>query len=363
MGGVNAAPDYRGRLKGVGLKIEAKKLDALLVTDIKNIRYLSGFTGSSAYILFSKGKRWFLTDPRYATQAGEEVKGFNIKIYKKALEAITGLIAGLKAKSIGFESDNISFDTYRKIKKALPKARLKPAPGIIADLRKRKDPFEVRLIRASVAILDSGFEKALRILKPGVIERDAALEIEFSFKERGAEGLAFDSIIASGFRGALPHGKASAKKIKKGEFVVVDMGALKDGYNSDETRTFSIGRPSSEQRKVYQIVKDAQAKAIEAVRPGVKASEVDGAARGYIRKAGYGKFFGHGTGHVVGLDIHEPPSIGPLSKDALDEGMVITIEPGIYLPGSFGVRIEDTALVTKDGCEVLTRTSKELVSL
>ncbi len=364
MRGISIGPDYRARLDGVGSKMDEKKLGALLVTDINNIRYLSGFTGSSAYILFSKGKRWFLTDPRYATQAGEEVKGFNIKIYKKkALDTIAGLIAALNARPIGFESDNISFDAYGKLKRGLSGARLKPAPGIIADLRKRKDPFEVRRIRDSVKVLDAGFEEAMRLLKPGTIEREAALEIEFAFKEKGAEGLAFDTIIASGFRGALPHGKASSKKIKKGELVVVDMGALKDGYNSDETRTFSIGRPSPEQRKVYEIVKDAQAKAIDAIRPGVKASAVDGAARAHIKKAGYGKFFGHGTGHGVGLEIHEGPAISPLSKEALEEGMVITIEPGIYLPGFFGVRIEDMALVTSDGCEVLTRTSRELVSL
>ncbi|MDP2689128.1 MAG: M24 family metallopeptidase [Deltaproteobacteria bacterium] len=218
-------------------------------------------------------------------------------------------------------------------------------------------------MKDSARVLDRGFAEAARVIRGGVTEKEAASLIELSFRKAGADGLAFDTIVASGPRAALPHGKASSKRVKRGELVVADMGVALNGYNSDETRTFSVGRPSPEQRKVYQTVLDAQMRAIEKVAPGVKAAEVDSEARSLIEKAGYGKFFGHGLGHGVGLDVHEPPSLSPLSKETLEEGMVVTIEPGIYIPGWGGVRIEDMVLVMKDGFEVLTTTSKDLVSL
>ncbi|MFQ5736626.1 MAG: M24 family metallopeptidase [Thermodesulfobacteriota bacterium] len=341
----------------------SRRIDALLVTDIRNIRYLSGFTGSSAYILITSGKKFFLTDSRYTTQVTEEVNGYRVRIYKKALEAVTGIIALEKIGSLGFESDSLTYDTFLKLRKQLPGVRLKPAPGITGKARVRKDPFEIDRIRDSARVLDAGFAAVARVIGGNVTEKEAASRIELAFREAGADTLAFDTIVASGPRAALPHGKASSKKIKKGELVVVDMGVVLDGYNSDETRTFCVGRPTAEQRKVYATVLEAQSRAIEKTAPGVKASDVDAAARGVIEKAGYGKFFGHGTGHGVGLDVHEGPSIGPLAKGALEEGMVITVEPGIYVPGWGGVRIEDMVLVTKDGFDVLTATSKDLVSL
>lgn len=226
-----------------------------------------------------------------------------------------------------------------------------------------KDEHEVKLVRESIKLLDRGFKEARGILNPGVIENDAALALEFAFKRMGAEALAFDTIIASGERGALPHGKASGKRIKKGELVVVDMGVVLNGYNSDETRTFCLGKTNAEQKKIYNIVLEAQEKAIEKIRPGVKATEVDLAARAHIEKAGYGKYFGHGTGHGVGLDVHEAPNVSPFSSDVLEEGMIVTVEPGIYIPGMGGVRIEDMVLVVKGGFEVLTKTPKDLVCL
>lgn len=260
---------------------------------------------------------------------------------------------------LGFEGSALSFDTHAKFKKALPGLKLKPASSIMKKLRIRKDAFEIARIRESAAILDRGFEAARKLIGPGSVERDAALKIEIEMRKAGADGLAFDTIIASGERGALPHGKASGKKVKKGELVVVDMGALLNGYHSDETRTFCVGKATKLQREIYGVVKDAQARAIEAIRPGVDAAEVDRAARAYIDKAGYGKYFGHGTGHGVGLEIHESPNVSPLSSEILEEGMVITVEPGIYIPGWGGVRIEDMAVVTKDGFEILTKTPKD----
>lgn len=360
--GIKREADYRGRLKGLRALLGAK-LDALLVSDLKNIKYLSGFTGSNAFIAVTHDAAFFLTDPRYTAQAREEVKGCKIRIFRKALEEIAALVLEERIKALGFEAPNLNYASYRKLAKALPKTRLRPADGLVERLRERKDRFEVERIRASAGLLDIGFRKAARLIRPGAIEGEAAFSIEVGLRKKGAEAMAFDTIIASGERAALPHGSASSKKIRKGELVVVDMGVLKDGYNSDETRTFAMGRLKPRQREIYGIVKDAQAAAIEAIRPGARASEVDGAARKVIEKAGYGKFFGHGTGHGVGLDIHERPSLGPLSEDILQEGMVVTVEPGIYLPGYAGVRIEDMALVAKGGCELLTRTPKELTEI
>jgi Xaa-Pro aminopeptidase len=357
-------PLYRERLKGLRASMAAKKLDAALVTDLKNIRYLTGFTGSSAYVVVSADRAFFLTDPRYTAQSREEVKGFRIRIFKKALDTVVETVGEVKAGSLGFESGSVSFDNYSKLSKALRgKARLKASLGMVSALRSVKDQFEIEKIRQAAKLLDSGFGHAMKVVRPGALERDAAFDIETFFRKRGAESLAFDTIIASGGRGALPHGKASEKRIKKGELVVVDMGALLNGYNSDETRTFVTGRPTPKQKEVYGVVRDAQSAAIEKVRPGVKASAVDLAARGVIGKAGYGKYFGHGTGHGVGLDIHESPGLGPTSKDVLEEGMVITVEPGIYIPDWGGVRIEDMVLVTKNGAELLTSTTRDLVIL
>lgn len=356
-------PLYRARLKRLRAGM-AGKMDCLLVTDLKNIRYLSGFTGSSAYIIVSADKAFFLTDPRYTLQAREEVRGFKVRIFKKALDTIAESIGEIKAKTTGFESGNLSFDTYQRLKRALKgKTRLKPVPGLVNSLRKQKDTFEIERLREAARLLDRGFQKAMKVIRPGVAERDAAFSIETFWKKSGAESLAFDTIIASGARGALPHGKASEKLVKKGELVVVDMGCLLNGYNSDETRTFVTGRPGARQKEIYRIVREAQAAAIESIKPGVKASSVDMAARSVIEKAGYGKYFGHGTGHGVGLDIHEGPGLGPTSDDVLQEGMVITVEPGIYLPELGGVRIEDMALVTRTGAELLTSTTRDLVIL
>lgn len=310
------------------------------------------------------GKRdWFLTDSRYATQARDEVKGAGIKVYKKSFDVIAELVADNKFGVIGFESNNLTVDTYKKLRKALPGVTLKPVSGLVAGIRAAKDPFEAERIRQSARILARCYGVVERNLRPGARELDIALAVEAAAKADGAERLAFDTIMASGPRGALPHGKASDKRIKKGELVVADMGVIFDGYNSDCTRTYCVGKPTAKVREVYRTVLDAQSRAIETVRPGVLASDVDFAARKHIEGAGYGRYFGHGTGHGVGLDIHEQPSISPFSKDRLAEGMVITVEPGIYIPGWGGVRIEDMLLVTADGFEILTKTTRGLTCI
>ncbi|MBI5586732.1 MAG: aminopeptidase P family protein [Deltaproteobacteria bacterium] len=351
------------RLKRLKLKLKGAGVDGFLVSDINNIRYLSGFTGSSAYLLVTQDKSWFLTDSRYASQAQSEVRGYRTRVYRKSLETIAELASSMKIKTLAFEGGNLSYDNFLKVKKAFRKTRLKSLSGVTSALRTRKEPVEISLIKDSVKALDKGYVTAQRVIAPGVREKDAALSIELAFRDSGADATAFDTIIASGFRGALPHGKASGKKIKKGELVVVDMGVILNGYNSDETRTYCVGRATAEQKKVYGVVLGAQERAIERIRPGVKAAEVDRAAREYIEKAGYGEYFGHGLGHGVGLEVHEGPSLSPFSDDLLEEGMVVTVEPGIYIPEWGGVRIEDMVHVVKGGSEVLTKTPKDFVCL
>ena len=250
-----------------------------------------------------------------------------------------------------------------KLKSELRPVKLRATVGLMLSVRSTKDVTELGLLKESACLLSKGFELAGTLLAPGLVESEAAWKIESFFRSSGAEALAFDTIIASGFRGALPHGIASGKKIKKGELVVVDMGVLLNGYNSDCTRTFMVGRPNKEQKKIYSTVLDAQCRAVDMVRPGVRISEIDSAARQPITEAGYGKYFTHSTGHGVGLDIHEAPNVTASSDVVLEEGMVITVEPGIYLPGTGGVRIEDMVVVGSCGCEVLTKYTKELVLL
>ncbi len=353
-----------GRLERTRQGLKASGLGALLVTDMHNVRYLSGFTGSSAHVIITSDKAHFFTDPRYLAQAGSEVKGLKVKLYKKnRLDEAARFLRGLDRSPIGFEGGDLSHDDYIRLRRSVKPLKLTSAPEVVHNVRLKKDGFEIGRIRCSARVLDLGFKEARKALRPGALENVVAFALEVFLRKRGADALAFDTIIASGKRGALPHGKAAKKRIKKGELVVVDMGALVNGYNSDETRTYCMGHPTRRQREVYGAVLDAQSRAIDKIKAGVPAMEVDKAARASIRKAGYGKYFGHATGHGVGLQVHEGPVIGPLSKEVLAEGMVITIEPGIYVPGWGWVRIEDMAVVRSDGCEVLTNSPKELLSL
>ncbi|MBI5559754.1 MAG: aminopeptidase P family protein [Deltaproteobacteria bacterium] len=335
-------------------------VDGFLVQSLHNVRYLCGFTGTSGSIVLSSGRNFFITDPRYTLQARSEVKGFGIRVYRRPAEGIAGVIKGLGLKDVGFESRVLTYDTYRKLKRALPGVRLKPTTDVVEKKRMVKDSSELGHIRKAVEIGDIGFRKAEAKITLGQTEKGVALSIEEGVKKKGAEAMAFDVIVASGKRSALPHGVASAKRIKKGEFVIVDMGVSFEGYKSDKTRTYAVGRVSALHKKIYNIVKNAQEKAIENIKAGVAAKKVDVAARDYIRRAGYGRFFTHGTGHGVGLEVHERPAINPISRDVLEEGMVVTVEPGIYIEDFGGVRIEDMVVVRSGGCEILTGGSREL---
>jgi len=352
---------YEERLKSVRKILDLKQLDGILFNSLENIRYLCGFTGSDGAVIISRKESFFLTDSRYWTQSEEEVKGSQIVHYRKKMEGIFSLLFDLKLRKIGFESAFLSFSAHQfLIERLPPEARLIPLEEEIKNIRAPKDKQELGLLRTSIEIASKAYLEILKLLKEGVVEREAALEMEWSMKRKGAEALAFDIIIASGKRSALPHGKASSKRVEKGDFILIDFGSEFQGYHSDQTRTVVCGGPSSEQQKIYRIVKEAHDKAIERVRPGIPIGEVDGAARDHIRNEGYGEYFGHGLGHGIGLAVHEDPVVNSENKGLVQEGMVFTIEPGIYIPDWGGVRIEDMVLVTPHGAEPLTCLPTEL---
>jgi Xaa-Pro aminopeptidase len=352
---------YETRQENSRKILDSHHLDGILFTSLENIHYLCGFSGSDGAFVMTQRESFFLTDSRYWTQADEEVKGSRIIHYKKKMEGIFSLLFDLRLKEIGFESAFLPFSAYQFLAEKLTKeARLIPLEEALRNLRAVKDTHELTLIRKAIDISSSAFLQVTEILKEGVVEREAALEMESIMKRSGADAIAFDLILASGKRSALPHGKASDKRIEKGDFILIDFGSGFRGYHSDQTRTVVCGNPSGEQRKIYQIVKEAHDKAVEKVRPGIPVSEVDGAARDHIRNQGYGEYFGHGTGHGIGLAVHEDPTVNSENKGLLQEGMVFTIEPGIYLPDWGGVRVEDMVLVTSHGVEVLTHLPGEL---
>jgi Xaa-Pro aminopeptidase len=352
---------YDTRQKNSKKILDSHHLEAILFTSLENIRYLCGFTGSDGAFLLTQEESFFLTDSRYWTQADEEVKGSRIVRYTKKMEGIFSLLTDLKLGKIGFESAFLPFSAYQFLTERLAnEARLLPLEDELRNLRAVKDAHELTLLRKAIDISSNAFFGITEILKEGVVERGVALEMESLMKRDGADAIGFDIILASGKRSALPHGKASGKRIEKGDFILIDFGSGFQGYHSDQTRTVVCGNPSAEQRKIYQIVKEAHDHAIEKVRPGIPIGEVDGAARDHIRSQGYGEYFGHGTGHGIGLAVHEDPAVNSENKGLLQEGMVFTIEPGIYLPEWGGVRIEDMVLVTAHGVEVLTYLPAEL---
>jgi Xaa-Pro aminopeptidase len=346
---------HQERLKPVRKILGLNQLDGILFSSLENIRYLCGFTGSDGALLITQEESFFLTDSRYWTQSEEEVKGSQIVHYRKKMEGIFSLLFDLKLRNIGFESASLPFSAHQfLIERLPPEAKLIPLEEEIKNIRALKDKQELTLLRTSVEIASKAYLETLELLKEGVVEREAALEMEWSMKRKGAEALGFDIIIASGKRSALPHGKASSKRVERGDFILIDFGSEFQGYHSDQTRTVVCGSPSSEQQKIYRIVKEAHDKAIERVRPGIPIGEVDGAARNHIRDEGYGEYFGHGLGHGIGLAVHENPVVNGENKGLVQEGMVFTIEPGIYIPDWGGVRIEDMVLVTPQGAELLT---------
>jgi Xaa-Pro aminopeptidase len=341
------------------------KIDALLVSALPNIRYLSGFTGDNGLLLVTPDSQTLFTDPRFTIQASEECK-CAIKIAPRGPvdPYATEAIRRKKLKRVGFEASRMIYDMHRRLKEALPLGTtLKPIGPVIENLRMVKSEEEIARIRRSVQTNSQAFEKTVQSIRPGVSESSIAAELEFQMRRLGAEKAAFETIVAAGPRSALPHARPGSQKAGVDNLLLIDMGSCQDGYMSDMTRVLFFGRVSSRMQRMYKAVLKAQLAAIAAVREGVTAEHVDRQARRVLESEGLGRAFVHSTGHGLGLEIHEPPRVGRRDKTRLQAGMVITIEPGAYIQDFGGIRIEDTVLVTKNGCEVLTPTSKELTIL
>lgn len=347
----------RCRLQNI---FEAGQLDLLLVEHPVNLHYLAGFTGSEGSLLQSLQGGWFVCDSRYTTQARDEVSGVEVEEYPQRLNRVAELVQQFRATRLGFEAAHTSFQKHQKLLELLPEVELVPIGPELDEIRSSKDEQELQKLEEVAVLASESLLSCLPLLQPGIKETEFALQLEFEMRRRGAEGRSFDFIVASGERGAMPHGRASDKLIQSGELVTIDYGAIKDGYCSDETVTVAIGNISQEQQQIYQTVLEAHDRAIAAVRPGISCKELDAIARDHIKAQGFGDYFGHGLGHGVGLEIHEKPTVSPKSETALEPGMVITIEPGIYLPGIAGVRIEDMVAVTTEGCKILTKVPKQL---
>jgi Xaa-Pro aminopeptidase len=350
-----------GRLRKI---LVERGIDGFLVTHLPNVRYLSGFSGTNGLCLVGRDASYFITDFRYDEQSHQEVKGLRIAVAKKNLFGELEkrkLLRGMHR--VGIEGNYLPYAEYQKLKRAFPRIRFVVFADVVEGISAVKDGQEIGLIRKAAQISDKVFNEVVKSIKPGVRESEISADISYLHKTYGAERDAFETIVASGIRGALPHGIASAKKIRKGEFVTLDFGCVYRGYCCDITRSVSVGEPAKKLREVYRIVSDAQSNAIEAVRSGMAAKDLDAVARRHIARNGFGKYFGHSLGHGIGLQIHEPPRISAESSYRLRDGNVITIEPGIYLPGIGGVRIEDDVVVMNGRSVVLNRAPKELLIL
>jgi Xaa-Pro aminopeptidase len=363
--------DFKGRQTKIQSILSQNRLDGLLVSHLPNIRYLCGFTGTAGAVLITENQSLFFTDGRYTTQSHDEVDGSKVVIEQQPplLAAAKWIAAnrktlGPRGLRIGIEGEHLSVATRDRLAEVLPSfCRLRKSSAIVERLRMVKDVQEMSCIRAAVRVGARLFDRALEIIRPGVKESEVAAEMEYAARQAGSQEMSFPTIIASGKRSALPHGRASAARIPARGFVVCDFGVILTGYCSDMTRTVHVGRPTAEARRVYQAVRLAQRASIEAVRPGVSVGDVDLAGRKLLQREGLARYFTHFTGHGVGLEIHESPRIAVGQTEILQPGMVITIEPGVYLPGRMGVRIEDMVVVTERGCEVLASTTKDLITL
>lgn len=338
-------------------------LDCLVFLDPANLAYLCGFSGTDGVLIVTSRESCFLTDSRYTTQARDEVAASEVGEYA---DKVTGILDWLRKAGIsrvGFEAATLPYATAMRFREGAPGFEWVPLDQELKPLRGSKDAGEVDALGRAAALNSAALAEVLPRLTPGISERNFALELEFALKRRGGEEKAFDFIVASGRRGAMPHGVASDKLLAAGDLVTIDFGTRVNGYHSDETVTLALGMIDDRQRRVFDTVLAAHDRAIEGIRPGVPLRTIDALARGYIDDQGFGEFFGHGLGHGVGLEVHEFPVVSPRSETIAEEGMVFTVEPGIYIPGVCGVRIEDMVVVTADGCRVLTQIPKQFRSL
>lgn len=362
-------PDYAARRGALRSLLVENEIDGLLVTDLVNIRYLTGFTGSNAALLVhswdtpgAEDRTVIATDGRYHTQVGRQVPDLCAEIARASTRRVVELACEWQFGRVGYESHVVTVDQHRGFEELGTGLELVAIPGLVEQLRMVKDDYEIDRLRAACAVGDEALAALLTngALRPGRTERQVARDLEWAMFERGAEAIAFETIVAAGANSAVPHHRPTEAVLTTGDFVKVDFGAVVGGYHSDMTRTFVLGRPADWQREVYELVFQAQRAGREALGPGVPVADVDAAAREVIAAAGHGSLFVHGLGHGVGLRIHEAPGIAKTGTGTLQSGVAVTVEPGVYFPGRGGVRIEDTLVVRDEGAELLTHTAKDL---
>jgi len=352
---------HQQRRARLGAKLERLRLKYFVVTSLRNIFYLTGFRGSAGIAVVGGGETTLWVDPRYTLQAKQDAPGIEvIEVKSGLLKAVARRLRKAKARRAGFEGDHLTCSQLRALEhEGHGKFRLQPASGLVERLRVIKDAAEIDAIRQAARVTVAAFEESLPLVKPGARECDLAAEIEYRMRRHGAEGAAFETIVASGLRAAYPHARASDKALAHGELVIFDLGAILSGYAADMTRTVFLGKPSHRLANLYQAVLAAQRRAVGALRPGTRCCDVDAAARRSLKRRGLEKYFTHSTGHGVGLDIHEKPRLARTEKTRLKADSVVTAEPGVYLEGLGGIRLEDTVLVGEHRPEVLTPASME----
>lgn len=336
--------------------------DVFISTYRTHRRYLTGFTGTAGLVWISHDSQILITDFRYTEQAGEQSPGWEIVVQQTTMEdAVAQLVDKYKVRRIAFESEYVTVDQLAKWQEQFAEVEFVPTKHWVAELRKVKTPDEIEKIAAAAQIAVQALTDVIPKIRPGVSERDLAFELEYTMRTMGAEAVSFDPIVGSGPRGAQPHAIPGERPVQIGDFIVIDMGCVYQGYCSDLTRTFVVGQPDAKHLEIYNTVLEAQLAALKALKPGMSGKEVDSVAREIIKAAGYDRNFGHGLGHGVGLEIHEAPRLSQFNEEPLAPGMVVTVEPGIYLPGWGGVRIEDLVVVTDTGCRILTNMPKDLI--
>lgn len=351
------------KLAKIRKSLQELNLDALMVASPINRRYVTGFTGSAGIAIVSAEEAVFITDFRYTEQATNQAKGFTVIEHKQLIEdEVKAQLDRLKVKRLGFEKNHITYATYDKYNELFD-AELVPTSEIVEKIRLIKTPDELAILKKAAQIADAAFEHIIGYIKPGVKEIEVSNELEFFMRKQGATQSSFDTIVASGYRSAMPHGVASTKEIQAGELVTLDYGALYEGYVSDITRTVAVGEISDELKQIYETVLEAQLRGVNGIKPGMTGVEADALTRDYIKEHGYGEYFGHSTGHGIGLEVHEGPGLSFRSDIKLEPGMVVTVEPGIYIPNVGGCRIEDDIVITETGNERLTTSRKELIQL
>lgn len=355
---------FKKRLQNLRKKMKLKNTDAVLITKRENYIYMSGFTGTSAVLFITESRAVLLTDFRYVEQASTQAPEYEVIKYTGSyMNELNDLVGKEHVERLSFEDGHLTFAEYSEYLEKLKISEFLPLGGAVEELRRIKDESEIVRIKKAVSIADDVFKHILSFIKPGVAEVELAAEMEYFMKRQGAVGPSFDTIVASGKRSSMPHGVASEKKIEAGDVITMDYGALYNGYCSDITRTVFLGKPDSELERIYKIVLGAQLRGLEVVKRDSAGREVDSIVRTVIVEAGFGDNFGHGLGHGVGLEIHEEPMLSMRGNIDLKDGMVVTVEPGIYVKGLGGVRIEDMLVVNGDTPHILTTASKEMIIL